>query len=188
MDCKLSLEECFDAFVIKAENLSKEEQIIVDVKKEWIKHFTPLLCYYIKNYGIEGHIKSEDLTNLYIFYIEGIRIKQTFKNIKIEDIEYLAKIHNPIENLINDEIGNMVEMGCWLHQVGYYLNMIQFKINIFKERHSNIFQFSNDPIDWFIRNNNSYNLYCLPNKVDLKEFWKRIAMVENINLDPVLQK
>jgi hypothetical protein len=183
----LSLEECFDTFVIRVENPNNEEKIIIDIKKQWIKHFTPLLHYYIENFGIDDKITSEDLTNLYIFYMEGVRIKKTFSVLDLKTIKYLSTFKNPLKDL-NEDIPEMVEMGTYLHQVKNYYETVKYKMNIFSERYDKVFCFTNDPIDWFIRNNNSFKLYCNPINVDLKEFWRKINLTENQKLDPVLQQ
>lgn len=186
MDDKLTLEECYDTFHLKKTNFTENQSIVVSIKKQWMEEFKPLLKYYIDNHCENYKISSEELHGLYIFFIEGYRIKKTLDYVNKEELDKLFNIQNPF-NIDSKNIKKMTEMGPFLYQINHFFETIKYKMSIFFDRYEKVF-YASDPIQWFINNNNSYSLLTIPENNNISDFYTRISEIENKNLDCILQE
>lgn len=73
------------------------------------------------------------------------------------------------------------------YQMAYHFLSSAARITETDRQYERIFSVSDDPIEWFVTNGNSYDAKTVTNK-KIMELWKKLYTVENIKFDPVMQK
>jgi hypothetical protein len=162
-----------------------DETAILDVKKDWILKFDPLLKH-VLDQSKDNKISSTDLTELWLFYVEGVRIRKLFNKITQSQFLELLKLKNPIENILSDDCNEITETGVFLYQIAYYLTISRHKLEESLIRYQSIYN-NEDPIEW-IKNNKGWRLNNISSLTGLYSLWTKLYKVNDFSLDPVLQK
>ena len=184
---KLTLQQCIQAMEGLKMPLSRDGQIIVKQKLEWLKKFIPLLDFYI-DLQKDNNISSEELGGLWVFFLEGIRIKNVFKDLNPETYHYLTNLQNPLQDLYNDPIELIVQKGVFLYQIPHHIDVIKTRLLSAKRKFETVYSSSDDPRDWFRNNNYKYTFEIdedLQNKISSN--FEKIVHVEDSNYDPVFR-
>lgn len=185
---RLTFNECIQAMDGLKPPKTKEGQIVVNQKREWLTYFIPLLKYYVDRQKDEL-ITSEELAGLWMFFLEGIRIKNVFKDLNDETYNYLIGLTNPLQALYDDPIETIVKKGVFLYQVSHHIDVIKTRLGSAKKKYDLVYSISDDPIDWFKNNNYKYSFdidEILQKKIS--QNFDKILHVENSNYDPVFRQ
>lgn len=147
MDQKLSFEECIQAIKYnKSEITDPLVKEIICSFETLIEKFKPLLKHFIG----KGKISSPELSKLWLFFTEGNLVKMTSDKL-IAD--YLKK---PVFNLKNET--SLIVKYPFLYQAFCSEQVTREKITyILKLKKLGIYD-SDNPIDWFKKNKNSFVL------------------------------
>lgn len=185
---KLTLDQCVQAMDGLKTPSKKEGRIVVEQKREWMKRFLPLLEMYVERQE-DKEISSEELASLWMFFLEGIRIKRVFKDLKPETYEYLTHLHNPLQALYDDPIETMVEKGVFLYQIAHHIDVIKTRLTSAKKKFETVYAASEDPIEWFKKNGYKCSFEIdeeLQSKISKN--CEKILHVENSSYDPVFRQ
>lgn len=187
---KMTFEECCRAMEITKQATDEEEKEIVSLKKKWTEGFKPLLKFVLDNTE-DGKIESKDLTGLWLFYVDGIHIRNLFEKLDQKQLNSLLSQSNPIEEILEDNCGEITKCGIFLYQTAYYSTMIKLKLEESLIRYKSIYCDDN-PINWLKNNNKTWELNI--HNTALKEkggllcrLWTRLYKVSNLSLDPIFQ-
>lgn len=177
---KMSYDEIVNACVVQATPNTADERAVVEHKTELFGAFKPLL----KHYCADDKIASEELLGLWQFYVQGVRVKK-FKE-KNRDYSQLHEEAKRFEAHLNTPLKEV--LSCpFEYQMAYHFQSSSARILETERQYERIFSISDDPIDWFVTNGNSYDTKTNTNK-KIMSLWTRLYTAENTRFDPVLQK
>lgn len=187
---RMTYDECCEAMKITKSLSDSDERTIVNLKNGWMENFKELLQLVIDQ-NEDSKIDSKDLGELWLFYIDGVHIRNLFSKISQSQVCELLKSPNFLENLINDECDEITKCGVFLYQTAYYSTMSKLKLEESLIRY-NLIYCDENPIVWFKNNGNSWKLSIHNKKLEQKretlcKLWSKIYKVGNLALDPVFQ-
>ena len=188
---RMSFDECLRAMELTKKPTTDDEVKIARIKQEWIENFKPLLQYKI-NRNKDEKISSPELTELWLFYTEGIRVRKMFSKLNQDQLYDLLMMKNPIDFFLTDDVDEITRNGVFLYQVAYYITVFKYKVEESVIRHQSIYS-CDDPIEWFKNNNHTSDLSItnksfVQNHGTLIDLWRKIYTVSDLSLDPIFQK
>lgn len=189
---RMNLNEVLDALKFTKSFHEPEEIKITNEKTKWIEIFKPLLEYIIEKTE-DKKISSSELSELWLFFTEGLRVRQLFVKLSQEQIYEVLQLKNPLEHILyDDDVIEMTKNGVFLYQVSYYLTIAKYRLEESIIRYKTIYT-SENPIDWVKNNNNQFRLEIKNKKfseknTNLLNLWLKVLKVSNVSLDPVFQK
>lgn len=181
----LTYEECLDTFILP-DFSDIDKQKSADVKKKIAKdYFYPLLKYIISK-ELSEKIDSEEIIYIWFFILTGIWAHNLY-SIKKEKIDAFYTF-NPFSNYIDHDIETMVKNGPFCYNFLLQLNIMKYTSDENYEREY-IFK-SNNSIDWYIENNDSYKIEnCKKDFYDdnIANLEKKIRIAFYSDTDPIVQ-
>lgn len=176
----LTYDEIVDASIINVIPKNDTEKYIIDFKQKQFEDFKPLLKHYI---GDKEKITSEEVVSLWQFYLQGIRV-HIFKQEEY-DYNHIHEEAGKFIPLLNSSIEDI--MKCpFRYQIAYHFLASSARIKEAERQYETIFKDESDPIQWFIKNSNSFILDTKMNR-DILRLWNNIYITENTKFDPILQ-
>lgn len=187
---RMSFDDCCRAMSITKSITNPEEIEVVNAKNEWVENFKPLLKKIIEN-NEDKKIAPKDLSELWLFYTDGLHIRHLFEKLTQHQIQELLNQPNTLEKIIDDDCKEITECGVFLYQTAYYSVMSKLKLEESLIRYKTIYS-DIDPLVWFRNNNNSWKLTIHNKQLEEKrdalcKLWFRLYKVSNLSLDPVFQ-
>jgi hypothetical protein len=178
----LSYDECISAGHINATPNNEMEMAIIEHKKKLFDNFKPLLKHYIDS-KTEKRISSEEMVQLWQFYLQGTRVL-IFKQ-EMYDYNHIHEEADRFRPLLKATVEDV--MKCpFRYQIAYHFLASSTRIKEAERQYETIYKDESDPIQWYVKNSNSFTIDSKINK-DLLKLWNIIYMVENTKFDPVLQ-
>jgi hypothetical protein len=188
---RMTFDECCEAMKITKALTDPDEEEIVSMKNKWVEVFKPLLKTVI-NENEDQKIDSTDLGELWLFFVDGVHIRNLFDKLSQSELQELLERPNTLEKIIGDDCKEVTKCGVFLYQFAYYATMSKFKLEESLIRYRTIYT-DDDPIIWLKNNNNSWKLKIYNKSLEEKrevlcKLWSRLYKVSNLALDPVFQK
>lgn len=187
---RMNFEKCCESMRITKSVTDPEEIEIVKYKNLWINNFQPLLKFVIDK-NSDKKIDSKDLGELWLFYVDGLHIRNLFSKLSQKQVQELLHYPNSLENIIYDKCEEVTKCGVFLYQAAYYFTMSKLKLEESIIRYQNIY-IGDDPIIWLKNNNDTWKLrihnkHLEEKNKELCELWRRVYKVSNLSLDPAFQ-
>lgn len=191
MDDNIKIESCRDALKLNITDKSE----VGEWKESLLEDFLLILQSYEHVHG--KIIKSEKLTELWMFYTEGIYTRNIFSLFKGEElVEELNDIKWPFHKFIDTPVSLQKLVGPVFIQNILMFENAKRSLKMAKHAYDRIFSRTDDPVKWLeIIDKDVSNYYKIKNECvtqDEKNLQQKLNLICNIlmdeNNDPIFQK
>jgi len=188
----MTLTQVEDALKLMQKPTTDFEKTIVSQNQTFSTELIKLIKQFMSYKGTKT-ILSSQVTGMWMFLLEGHRVKRLFATLSLNQLGSLINCSKLFKEHEEEIMGlsneAMVSMGPFIFEALKSVKIIDFKFRMAQRRYNEVFSKSDDPVDWlrFIGYDVKKFLEDVPNDPTMKKLFEVCYFFNRPEWDPVLQ-
>jgi hypothetical protein len=192
MDANMTFEQIQNALVLMHKPVSDFEKSLVKLNEDFCVDLLNMIRYYMAHNN-KKTMKSSQVTNMWLFLLEGHRVRHLFSTLTLNQLGALIDCTKTFkdyeEDILNLNTDDVLKLGPFIFDSLKAVKIIDFKFRMAQKRYNDVFSKSSDPLVWLkIVNYDVDNfLKDVPQEIFMKKLFEICYLFNRPEFDPVLQ-